>query len=184
MDAIGRDCENRPSRAGVIERDRWIWRPFFAQSCKPVIGRFWSARPMGVGTKLKIASMLDKHDTVGIDLVAMCVNDIIVQAQSRFFFSRLSFDGKSRQSRATVISLQIARGCKQAQCALLGGETAEMPGFLRSTNEYDLAGSRSALSTTAKLSTGPGYGWGINSSASPPAAFTATGIPWSAKVCF
>lgn len=93
----------------------------------------------GVGTKLKLAFLLDKHDTIGIDCVAMCVNDVVCGGAKPLFFLDYMALGKNVPEKVAEIVSGVAEGCVQAGCALVGGETAEMPGFYP-IDEYDLAG--------------------------------------------
>lgn len=93
----------------------------------------------GVGTKLQIAMKMDKHDTIGIDAVAMCVNDILVQGATPLFFLDYLATGKLEPAKVAEIVKGVAEGCRQSEAALIGGETAEMPDFY-GEDEYDIAG--------------------------------------------
>ncbi len=129
---------------GVIKNDNGFGGLFRLQGAPGLFARRWRDPVLvsgtdGVGTKLKIAFMMDRHDTVGIDLVAMSANDILVQGAEPMFF--LDYIGIAKSDKRVLVDLVkgVADGCKQANCALLGGETAELPG-LYAKGEYDLAG--------------------------------------------
>ncbi|WP_028544366.1 phosphoribosylformylglycinamidine cyclo-ligase [Paenibacillus taiwanensis] len=107
----------------------------------------------GVGTKLMLAFAMDKHDTIGIDAVAMCVNDIVVQGAEPLFFLDYLACGKVNPERIESIVSGIAEGCTQAGCSLIGGETAEMPGMYQ-TEEYDIAGFSVGVVDKSKLISG------------------------------
>jgi len=113
-------------------------------------GKALAAGCDGVGTKLKLAFLTDKHDTVGIDLVAMSVNDVVCTGARPLFFLDYIASGRTVPERVEEIVKGVAEGCVQAGCALLGGETAEMPGFYQE-GEYDLAGFAVGMADKASL---------------------------------
>ena len=128
-----------------------LFKPDMSGMAEPVL----VASTDGVGTKLKLAFAFDKHDTVGIDLVAMSANDILVQGARPLLFLDYFATGKLDVDKTTQVIAGIAEGCKQAGCALLGGETAEMPDMY-ADGEYDLAGFCVGMADNAKIVDGSG----------------------------
>lgn len=137
----------------------------------------------GVGTKLKIAFMMDKHDTVGIDLVAMCVNDIAVQGAKPLFFLDYLATGKLDGDKVTQIIQGVGNGCQQAHCALIGGETAEMPDFY-TDGEYDLAGFSVGIVDNNKIVDGSEIQVGHQIIGIASSGLHSNGYSLVRKICF
>lgn len=140
---------NKTFKSGVIT-DIGSFAGLFSLNVGDIKNPVLATSTDGVGTKLKIAFMLDKHDTVGIDLVAMCVNDIAVQGATPLFMLDYIAMGKLDVEKAVEIIKGIAAGCKETNCSLIGGETAEMPGFY-DAGEYNLAGFVVGLAENEEL---------------------------------
>ncbi len=137
----------------------------------------------GVGTKQQIAFLTGRHDTVGIDLVAMCANDVLVQGAEPIFFLDYLATGKIRLEVSEAILRGIAEGCRLAGCALLGGETAEMPGFYKD-GEYDLAGFAVGVVERERIVDGRAIRPGDQVLALPSSGFHSNGYSLLRKLLF
>lgn len=137
----------------------------------------------GVGTKVKVACMMDKHDTIGIDLVAMCVNDIAVQGAKPLFLLDYLSMGTLVTETAEAIVQGVVEGCKEAKCALIGGETAEMPGVY-TKGEYDLAGFVVGIVDNSKIVDGSEIAVGHTLVGIGSSGLHSNGYSLARKICF
>lgn len=137
----------------------------------------------GVGTKLKLAFMMDKHDTIGEDLVAMCANDIVCQGAKPLFFLDYIGTGKLKPEKMAEVVEGVANGCVKAGCALIGGETAEMPGFYQE-GEYDLAGFCVGVVDKENIIDGSGIEEGDRILALPSSGIHSNGYSLVRKIVF
>jgi phosphoribosylformylglycinamidine cyclo-ligase len=129
----------RSTFTGGVMSDLGSFGAFFKLNAKKYMNPVLVSGTDGVGTKLKVAFQMNRHDTIGIDLVAMCVNDILTSGAQPLFFLDYFATGKLSIKQGTDVIRGIAEGCKMSDCSLIGGETAEMPGFYKK-GEYDLSG--------------------------------------------
>ncbi len=137
----------------------------------------------GVGTKLKLAFLMDKHDTIGQDAVAMCVNDILVQgAEPLFFLDYIAVDKVNSQKVANIVK-GVAGACQESGCALIGGETAEMAGFY-AKDEYDIAGFSVGVVEKSKMITGEKVAVGDVLLGLPSSGVHSNGFSLVRKICF
>lgn len=137
----------------------------------------------GVGTKLKIAFLLDRHDTIGQDAVAMCVNDILVQGAEPLFFLDYLAVGRLQPEKVAEIVSGVARACKESGCSLIGGETAEMAGFYPD-GEYDIAGFAVGVAEKSRLISGENITDGDVLLGLPSSGLHSNGFSLVRKICF
>lgn len=155
----------------------------FALNCAKYRSPVLVAGTDGVGTKLRVAFMLDKHDTIGQDAVAMCVNDVLVQGAEPLFFLDYLAVGRLNPRQVADIVAGVARACQEAGCALIGGETAEMAGFY-AQGEYDIAGFAVGVAERDRLITGAGIVPGDVLIGLPSSGLHANGFSLVRKICF
>ncbi len=177
-----KDIANQTSRSGVLG-EIGGFGALYSLNMANVENPVLVSATDGVGTKLKIAFMMDQHDTIGIDLVAMSINDIAVQGARPLFFLDYLAMGKLDDDRVTQIVNGIAEGCNQAKCALIGGETAEMPGIYQPA-EYDLAGFAVGIVDNTKIIDGSGVHVGDKIVGIASNGLHSNGYSLVRKICF
>jgi phosphoribosylformylglycinamidine cyclo-ligase len=170
---------NRPGVMGSIGGFGGLFSPNLSNMEKPIL----VSSTDGVGTKLKIASLMDIHNTIGIDLVGMCVNDIAVQGAEPLFFLDYISMGMLDNEKAKAIIEGVAEGCRQARCALIGGETAEMPGMY-SEGEYDIAGFSVGIVDDSKIVDGSEIRVGHKLIGLASTGLHSNGFSLVRKICF
>jgi phosphoribosylformylglycinamidine cyclo-ligase len=170
---------NRPGVIGDIGGFGGLFSLNINQNKQPVL----VSSTDGVGTKLRIAFMMDLHNTIGIDLVAMCVNDIVVQGAKPLFFLDYISSGQLIPQVILDIVSGIAEGCRQADCALIGGETAEMPDFYK-PNEYDLCGFSVGMVDNSKIIDGTNISVGNKLIGIASTGLHSNGYSLVRKICF
>ncbi len=168
-----------PGVMGEIGGFGGLFSPNLANLDRPVL----VSSTDGVGTKLKVAFMMNKHDTVGIDLVAMCVNDIAVQGAKPLFFLDYLATGEINSETVKDIVHGVGQGCQLAKCALIGGETAEMPGFYPD-NTYDLAGFAVGIVDNSKIVDGSEIRVGHQIIGVASSGLHSNGYSLVRKICF
>ncbi|GHS98833.1 phosphoribosylformylglycinamidine cyclo-ligase [Synergistales bacterium] len=169
----------RPEVLGDLGGFGGLFAPRFRDFKEPVL----VSGTDGVGTKLEVAFMMDRHDTIGQDLVAMCVNDVLAQGAEPLFFLDYLAVGKLVPSQVKDIVSGVALACRESGCSLIGGETAEMPSFYKE-GEYDVAGFCVGIADRAKLLPSPDIIDGDAIIGLPSSGLHSNGFSLARKICF